>query len=125
MNSCCDLGYFSFEKNFYLQLDGTSMGGPASPALTNFVMHHEDYHADNLERVREILLNNNYPGGFVNLCIERFKQNQNRVRAAESKYYFEFPYIRGLSSHISRVFIGTKWRPETTTSKLLAVCIPS
>lgn len=49
MNSCFDLGYFSFEKVFYLQLDGTSMGGPASPALANFVMQYV------IEKVSEVL----------------------------------------------------------------------
>ncbi|XP_057335116.1 uncharacterized protein LOC130673917 [Microplitis mediator] len=232
MNSCFDLGYFSFEKAFYLQLDGTSMGGPASPALANFVMQyviekvsellpfvvkymrlyvddmfmtipreevdnilnyfnsvddkiqftmevevngcllfldvmvvrsmdgclrtnwytkptssgrllnfmsnhpisqkisvalgllhrainlsHDSFHEENIKRVKQILKNNNYPPEFIDVCVNKFKQNQERVRTAENKYFFKFPYIRGLSQHISRAFVGTEWKPANYNIK--------
>ncbi|CAD6210759.1 GSCOCG00010931001-RA-CDS [Cotesia congregata] len=37
---CFDTSYFTFKKEVYLQLDGTSMGNPASPSLANIVMYY-------------------------------------------------------------------------------------
>lgn len=37
--TCCfEISYFSFQTKFYIQVDGTSMDGPASPAIANVVM---------------------------------------------------------------------------------------
>lgn len=234
MNSCFDLGYFSFEEKFYVQLDGTTMGGPASPTIANFVMQyilekvstllpfevkymrlyvddmfmavpngevdnilnyfngiddkiqftiekemngclpfldvmviretdgtlktnwytkptssgrllnflsnhpmsqkksvalgllhrainlsHESFHIENIERVKQLLKNNNYPPEFVNKCIERFKENQRKVRVSENKYFFKFPFIKSLSPHISRAFIGTDWKPASYNIKTI------
>ncbi|XP_057338456.1 uncharacterized protein LOC130676319 [Microplitis mediator] len=48
---------------------------------------------------------------------ENIKRNQERVRTAENKYFFKFPYIRGLSQHISRAFVGTEWKPANYNIK--------
>ncbi|KAI4476746.1 hypothetical protein M0804_013363 [Polistes exclamans] len=37
---CFDSSNFQFDGSFYQQLDGSSMGNPASPILANLVMNH-------------------------------------------------------------------------------------
>ncbi|XP_074112299.1 uncharacterized protein LOC141536002 [Cotesia typhae] len=37
---CFDTSYFTFNNEFYIQLDGSAMGNPASPTLANLVMYH-------------------------------------------------------------------------------------
>ncbi|KAI4476543.1 hypothetical protein M0804_013522 [Polistes exclamans] len=37
---CFDSSHFQFDESFYQQLDGSSMGNPASPILANLVMNH-------------------------------------------------------------------------------------
>ncbi|XP_057340580.1 uncharacterized protein LOC130677745 [Microplitis mediator] len=37
---CFDTSYFTFKDEYYIQLDGSAMGNPASPSLANLVMNH-------------------------------------------------------------------------------------
>lgn len=40
INFCFESGYFSFQGEIYDQLDGCSMGNPASPSVANIAMNH-------------------------------------------------------------------------------------
>lgn len=37
---CFDTSYFTFQNDYFIQLDGSAMGNPASPSLANLVMNH-------------------------------------------------------------------------------------
>ncbi|XP_057324626.1 GATA zinc finger domain-containing protein 14-like [Microplitis mediator] len=57
---------------------------------------------------------NNYPTGFIDKCVAKFKRDINLARDRHAKtkfYFFRFPFIRQLSSRISECFKGTEWRP--------------
>ncbi|CAG5090548.1 Protein of unknown function [Cotesia congregata] len=100
INVCFKTSYFTFNNVFYLQLDGSSMGNPASPVLANLVM---DYR-------------NNYPTKFIDCCINKFKskhmdERRDNLIADKQENRFRFPYIRGLSQNIMRCFRVTDWKP--------------
>lgn len=40
VKTCFETSYFKYNNSFYRQLDGSSMGNPASPVLANIVMEH-------------------------------------------------------------------------------------
>ncbi|CAD6216056.1 GSCOCG00011260001-RA-CDS, partial [Cotesia congregata] len=40
VNFCFDSSYFTFQNEIYQQLEGSSMGNPASPSLANIVMNY-------------------------------------------------------------------------------------
>ncbi|CAG5085479.1 Protein of unknown function [Cotesia congregata] len=80
-------------------------------------LSHDSFYEENIKLVKQMLKNNNYPPEFIDICVNKFKQNQDRVRMSENKYFFKFPYVRGLSQHILRAFVGTEWKPANYNIK--------
>ncbi|CAG5084846.1 Protein of unknown function [Cotesia congregata] len=87
---CFDTSYFTFQNDYYIQLDGSAMGNPASPSLANLMMNHV------LRKVRFKALHMNDNG------VNKIKTQGNR---------FRFPFVKGLSHGTSSSFRFTDWRP--------------
>lgn len=71
-------------------------------------LSHPEFHTDNMEKVKKLLLNNNYPLNFINRSINKFKTKTTNIRKNQSNKYFKFPYIDGLSQKIGRCFGKTE-----------------
>ncbi|CAG5102878.1 Protein of unknown function [Cotesia congregata] len=99
INVCFETSYFKFMDEFYLQLDRSSMGNPASPVLANIVMDYK----------------NNYPDDFIDCCIGRFNtahmNDSNTQSGDRQENRFKFPFIKRLSQSITRCFGITDWKP--------------
>ncbi|CAG5093185.1 Protein of unknown function [Cotesia congregata] len=77
VNFCFDSGHFLFQKNYYLQKEGCGMGSPASPQKLGVAqgffnrairLSHESMVSISINKVRHLLLNNNYPRSVVDKC---------------------------------------------------------
>lgn len=76
------------------------------------------FHHDNINRVKTLLKNNNYPSNFINRNISKFMSKTPPITKPNFKY-FRFPFIDGLSQKINKCFKNndTKlafYNPKTT-----------
>nr|XP_021206294.2 uncharacterized protein LOC110385892 [Bombyx mori] len=76
----------------------------------------KDFYEVNFNKIRNILLNNNYEMPLVDSVINKFKENlNNKTRSLVNSNnnnirYCRFPYMAELSNKLNRVFIGTHVR---------------
>lgn len=63
----------------------------------------QKFHNENMKKIKTLLRNNNYPTKFVNISINKFNNKTPSLRDNSKKYY-KFPYIEGLSQQVKRCF---------------------
>ncbi|XP_015123900.1 uncharacterized protein LOC107045989 [Diachasma alloeum] len=68
-------------------------------------LSHEDFHRENLNRVKKVLVNNNYPVKFISKCVNSFQERRDghttRVEP-DTKRSFRLPLINGLWHRLNR-----------------------
>lgn len=68
-------------------------------------LSHQDYHKENINKVKSLLQKNNYPKHFINQIYTRFQNYNTRpTQQTEIKKYVKFPYIKEISHKIAKLF---------------------
>ncbi|XP_015118562.1 uncharacterized protein LOC107042164 [Diachasma alloeum] len=74
-------------------------------------LSHEDFHEANIDRVKDTLTKNGYPGKFVMKCVREFKNRRasgvERAADPDARSCFRFPLVRGLSQRLNRCLRST------------------
>lgn len=78
-----------------------------------FGLSHQDFHTENVDKVRGLLKANGYPDRFIRNCVKRFKdRRESPVPRPEPEITkgFSFPLIQGLTGRLEKCLKGTDSR---------------
>ncbi|XP_015124785.1 uncharacterized protein LOC107046643 [Diachasma alloeum] len=74
-------------------------------------LSHEDFYEANIDRVKDTLTKNGYPGKFVMKCVREFKNRRasgvERVADPDARSCFRFPLVRALSQRLNKCLRST------------------
>ncbi|CAD6225600.1 GSCOCG00011838001-RA-CDS, partial [Cotesia congregata] len=124
INVCFKTSYFTFNNVFYLQLDGSSMGNPASPVLANLVMDYVlwkivdslPFHVPFLKLYMDDTLLA-MPGDEVDGLLDHFNRFHEKIQfTMEREQDGELAFLDTIVIRMADEELRTKWFQKPTSS---------